>query len=76
MKKDKYVPQKFSSIREMMELARKEAGNKIAFKYKGEDDAIISISYARFYNKPQWLGAALCDLGFGSAHISCVGENS
>ena len=76
MKKDKYVPQKFSSIREMMELARKEAGNKIAFKYKGEDDAIISISYESFYNKTQWLGAAICDLGLGSAHISCVGENS
>lgn len=76
MKKDKYTPKKFSSIREMMELARTEARDKIAFKFKGEDDAIISITYEGFYNKTQWLGAAVCDLGLGSSHIACVGENS
>ncbi|MBQ8208252.1 MAG: AMP-binding protein [Clostridia bacterium] len=76
MKKDKYIPKKIGSIREMMELARDEAGDKIAYKFKGEDDAIISITYEAFYNKTQWLGAAICDLGLGSSHIACVGENS
>ena len=59
-----------------MELARAEAGNKIAFKFKNEDDAIVSVTYDAFYNKTQWLGAAICSLGLGSSHIACVGENS
>ncbi len=76
MKKDNYTPRKFSTVKEMLEIAKEEAGNKIAYKYKGEDDEIISVSYNSFYNKIQYLGAALCDLGMGEAHISCVGENS
>lgn len=71
-----YMPKKFSSIREMMELARAEAGDKIAYKYKGKDDEIVSVTYDAFYNKTQALGAAICELGFGTSHIACVGENS
>ncbi|MEE0969322.1 MAG: AMP-binding protein, partial [Clostridia bacterium] len=76
MKKDNYSPKKFSSIKEMMEIAKNDAGEKVAYKYKGEDDEIISVTYNAFYNKTQWLGAALVHLGLGSSHISCVGENS
>ena len=76
MSKDKYIPRKISSVRELMELAREEAGTKTAFRYKADDDSIVSVSYEAFYNKTQWLGAAVCSLGLGEAHIACVGENS
>lgn len=71
-----YKPQKFGSIREMMELAVAEASDKIAYKYKDENDEIVSVTYESFYNKTQWLGAALTELGYGKSHIACVGENS
>ncbi len=76
MKKDTYAPKKFASIREMMEIAKADAGEKTAYKFKDEDDEVISVTYNAFYNKTQWLGSALCELGLGEAHISCVGENS
>lgn len=76
MKKDNYTPKKISSVRELMELAREEAGDKVAFKFKNEEDAIVSVTYDAFYNKTQWLGEAICSLGLGSSHIACVGENS
>lgn len=75
-KKKAYEPKKFSSIREMMDMAYAEAGNQIAYKYKNKDEEIVSVSYESFYNRTQYLGAALCELGFGKAHIACIGENS
>lgn len=71
-----YMPKKITSIREMLELARKEAGDKVAYKYKGKHDEIISVTFDTFYNQTQWLGAAICERGFGTSHIACVGENS
>ena len=39
--------QKFESIREMMELAEEQAGDKIAFEYRDEKDKnnIIKVTY-------------------------------
>ena len=71
-----YIPKKFSSIREMMEMAVADAGNQTAYRYKGKDDEIISVTFESFYNRTQWLGAALTSLGFGNAHIACVADNS
>lgn len=76
MAKKKYFPKKFESIREMMEMAVADAGQKIAYKYKAKDDEIVSVSFEAFYNMTQNLGAALTDMGFGYSHIACVGENS
>ena len=58
-----YKPKKFGSIREMMELARTEAGDKIAYKFGGSDDEIVSVTYEAFDNRTKQLGAALCELG-------------
>lgn len=71
-----YKPKKFGSIREMMELARTEAGDKIAYKFGGSDDEIVSVTYEAFDNRTKQLGAALCELGYGKSHIACIGENS
>lgn len=66
----------FSTLGEMLTMAKDEAGSKIAFRYKNKDDDIVNITYNSFYNKIENLGAALCALGYGEAHIACVGENS
>lgn len=66
----------FATIGEMLSIAKEEAGDKIAFRYKTSDDEIVNITYNSFYNKIENLGAALTSMGYGDAHIACVGENS
>ena len=66
---------KFDSINEMLELAVKEAGNKIAFKYK-VGDKIKEVTYKDFQNDTIYLGTALHSLGITNSHIAVIGENS
>lgn len=67
--------QKFSSIREMLELADTQAGDKTAFRYfeKKEEK---SATFHEFVMTTEYLGTALNSMGFGSAHIANIGENS
>lgn len=76
IKKKYYTPVPFSSIREMTELAVKEAGDKAAYQFRISGDEIKSVSYKEFYDITENLGAALCSLGYKDAHIACMGENS
>ena len=41
---------KISSIKEMLDLSKKEAGDKIAFQYKDEEnkDNIVKVTYKEF----------------------------
>ena len=66
---------KFDSINEMLELAVKEAGNKIAFKYKVGDE-IKEVTYNNFQNDTIYLGTGLHFLGITNSHIAVIGENS
>ena len=70
-----YEVEKFSTIKEMMELAVKEAGDKVAFKFR-RDGQIIDVTYRQFYADTMALGTALASLGVGDRHIAMVGENS
>lgn len=72
----KKIIKEFSTIKEMMKLALEDAGDKIAYKYKTPDKEIISVTFRKFYSDVEALGAFLTSLGFGEAHIACVGENS
>ncbi len=71
-----YTPKKFNSIREMMDMAVADVPEKLAYRYKTEDDEIVNVTYTSFYQRTQNLGAALTELGYGNAHIACVAENS
>ena len=66
---------KFDSINEMLELAVKEAGNKIAFKYKVGDE-IKEVTYNDFQNDTIYLGTGLHSLGITNSHVAVIGENS
>ncbi len=65
-----------SSIREMMQLASREDGNKCAFKYRIKKDEIAEITFSEFYNDTLFLGAGLKELGLGECHIACAANNS
>ncbi len=70
-----YEVTKFNSIKDMLRLAVKEAGDKIAFKYK-EKGEIIEVTYTDFVEHVTWLGSALTERGFSDQHIACIGNNS
>lgn len=70
-----YEVTKFNSIREMLDIAKREAGNNIAFKYK-TGEKVVSVTYNEFVEQTEQLGAAITELGFGGSHIACIGPNS
>ncbi len=77
MKNQKNYPldhvEKFSSIKEMLMLAEKEAGDKIAFKYN--EGGIQEVSYRTFRRTVLSLGTALANRGIADKHVACLSEN-
>ena len=68
VKKMKYNEvQKVDSIKQMLEMAAKEAGDKIAFKYK-DGKKVIEVTLS--------LGTALASIDMADKHIAIIGENS
>ena len=67
-----------SSIKEMMELAVKEDGDKIAFQYRHETkkDKIVKVTYKEFQKDTEELGTALANVSMQDKHIAMIGENS
>jgi long-chain acyl-CoA synthetase len=70
-----YEVTKFGSIREMLDIAKNDAGGNVAFKYKTGED-VVSVTYSEFVDQTEHLGSALTELGYGSSHIACIGPNS
>lgn len=66
---------KVKSIKEMLDLAVKEAGNKNAFEYKN-GDKIAKITYKQYVNDINSLGTALASLNMHNKHVAIIGENS
>lgn len=68
----------FSTIKEMLDMAVAEAGDKIAFRYRGTGDTkdIIDVTYSQFCSDTVALGTSLTKLGVSGMHIACIGENS
>jgi len=69
---------KISSIKELINLAAEEDGEKIAFQYKDENkkDNIIKVTYKEFKKNTEELGTALADINMQDKHIAMIGENS
>ena len=66
---------KFDSIKQMLEMAVKEAGNKVAFKYK-ENNKVKEITFSEFEKDTEYLGTALASIKMHESNIAIVGENS
>ena len=67
-----------NSIREMLKTAGEEAGEKIAFEYKDENEKekIVKVTYKEFINDTIYLGTALLKNNILDKHIAIIGENS
>ena len=70
-----YKVKKVDSIKQLLEFAVSDAGNKIAFKYK-EDKQVKEVTYNEFKDDVYSLGTALSSIKMTSAHIAVIGENS
>lgn len=66
---------KVESIKEMLDLAVKEAENKNAFEYKN-GDKIVKITYKQYVDDINSLGTALASLNMHNKHVAIIGENS
>ena len=66
---------KVKSIKEMLDLAVKEAENKNAFEYKN-GDKIVKITYKQYVDDINSLGTALASLNMHNKHVAIIGENS
>ncbi len=77
-KKPVYTGTLCGSIREMLDRAVADCPNKDAYQFRAArgSDEIVHVTYQQFYDIDESLGAALTDLGYGSSHIACCGENS
>ena len=72
-----YEVTKFNTIREMIDIAVREAGDKIAFEYKDEKTKeIIKVTYKDFQEDINSLGTALSTIDLLNSHIAVIGENS
>ena len=69
------IVEKFDTIKEMLNLAVEQAGDKIAFMYKDKND-IKKVTYKEFQEDTISLGTALVNKGLENAHIAVIGENS
>lgn len=69
---------KVNSIKEMLNLAVKESGDKIAFQFKDENDKekIVKVTYKEFVEDTEALGTALSSIDMHDKHIAIIGENS
>ena len=65
-----------SSIKEMLDIAKNEAGSKLAFQYKQGNDKIVDVTYSKFVKDTEELGTALASIGMHDKHIAMIGENS
>jgi len=72
---DLYKVNKISSVRDILKQAEKEAGNKIAFKFK-ENKEIKEVTYKEFIKDINELGTILTDMKLDKTHVAVIGENS
>ena len=66
---------KFSTIREMMDIAVADAGDKDIYRWL-EKKEIKSVTYREFQITLNYLGTALASLGLSKSHVATSGENS
>ena len=66
---------KIETIKEMLDLAVKEAGKNIAFEYRNGEE-IVKVTYEEFQKDTYYLGTALSTINMLQNHIAIIGDNS
>ncbi len=70
-----YEVQPFSSIKEMVELAVKDAADSIAYKFK-DNGELREVTFGEFADSMTSLGSFLHAEELSDKHIACIGTNS
>jgi len=70
-----YEVQPFSSIKEMIEIAIRDAGDSVAYKFK-KDNEYVEVTFKKFAESLTTLGSFLHSEGLSDKHIACIGSNS
>ena len=70
-----YKVEKINTVKDIMDLAVKEAGENDAFLYKNGND-IVHVTYKQFEQDINSLGTALLGKNITDSHIAVIGENS
>lgn len=70
-----YEVRELYSLRQLVDETAVLFAEKPAFKYKCEGE-VVSVTYKQFKREVDSLGTALCELGYGSAHVAVIGPNS
>lgn len=67
-----------NSVKELVELAAKEVGDRDAYQYKDENDKekIVHVTYQEFKEETESLGTGIAKLNMQDKHIAVIGENS
>lgn len=80
MKKEINYPynevQKFTSIKEMLEMCLEQVPDKPAYKYKDKSGEIVTVTYKEFIDDTNKLGTALSTIDALNSHIAILAENS
>jgi len=63
------------TVKNMLNCAAMEDGNKIAYKFRGKN-GVTEVTYSEFQKDTFYVGTALADMGLAASHIGCAGENS
>lgn len=73
-----YEVKKVEKVKEMLDLAVKEDGDKEAFEYRNpkNKEEIIKVTYKEFKNDTNYLGTALATIEKQASHIAVIGDNS
>ena len=71
-----YTVKKINTIRQILDFAVKEDGDKNAFEYKNVNGEHCQKTYKEFRDETYYLGTALDGIGMSKAHIATIGENS
>lgn len=69
---------KIDTIKEMMDLAVRDAAKNIAFEYRNEKnkEEIAKVTYEEFQKDTYYLGTALSTINMIKNHIAVIGDNS
>ncbi len=66
----------FDTVKEILQNAVDEAGDKIAYKYFNVKNEVLEVSYRAFQADTFALGTAITMLGMEGAHVAMMGNNS
>ena len=72
-----YEPTKIETIKGIIDIAVKEAGDNNAFEFKdNRTNDIVKVTYNEFKKDIDCLGTALTTINMDDKHIAVIGENS